>query len=99
LQPTTKSNNPDLNITLQYQQINLSKGTKENEFFDRIVMDHSLRFVARVVIDIREAGKPDVIWSGHVQRVHDAAPGEWMHTGNASIAFLDAFNKVLVDFQ
>ena len=98
LQPTTPKDKPDLNIVLKYQQVDLGGGANEIDGHDRVTMDDSLRFVARIVIEIREAGKSDVIWSGHVQRIHDVTPGEWMHTGNASVAFLDAFNKVLVDF-
>jgi len=121
LQPTDETNNPDLNVHLRFQQIDLDRGGDEIDSYDevdsdqnsmenqnsmggqnsmnRISMDESLRFIARIVIEIRETGKSDIIWSGQVQRIHDVSPGEWMHTGNASIAFLDAFNKLLVDFQ
>ncbi|MFT6433363.1 MAG: hypothetical protein ACJAVI_001405 [Candidatus Azotimanducaceae bacterium] len=98
LQPTSDSDNPDLNITLRYQQIDLGMGSEDTEGNDRVTMDDSLRFVARIVIEIREAGDSDIVWSGNVQRIHDVTPGEWMHTGNASVAFLDAFNMVLADF-
>jgi len=98
LQPTPASDNPDLNVTLRYQQIDLNGGGYEIESHDRVTLDDSLRFVARVVIEIKEAGKPEIIWTGHLQRIHDVAPGEWMHTGNASVAFLDAFTAVLSDF-
>lgn len=98
LQPTSESNNPDLNVILRYQQIDLGIGSEDRESNDRVTIEDSLRFVARIVIEIREPGNPDIVWSGHVQRIHDVAPGEWMHTGNASVAFLDAFNTVLTDF-
>ncbi len=98
LQPTDHSGNPDLNITLRYEQIDLGTGAKKVEGDEQITMDDSLKFVARIAIEARVTGEADIIWSGYVQKIHDVAPGEWMHTGNASVAFLDAFNKVLADF-
>lgn len=96
LQPTTE--NADLAVELRYEQENLSANRTNDDFEEQIASGDSLRFVAKIVIDIRETGTDKIIWSGHLQRIHDVGPGEYMHTGSASIALLDAFTKVLKDF-
>ncbi|MCB1647225.1 MAG: hypothetical protein KDI36_17315 [Pseudomonadales bacterium] len=96
LQPVTEEG--DLAVELKYVQENLSVPVEGDTFDEHIASGDSLRFVARIVINIREKDSDDIIWSGHIQRIHDVGPGEYMHTGVASIALLDAFTEVLKGF-
>ena len=61
-------------------------------------MGDSQRFVAKIITEIHETGANKLVWSGQLQRIHDVAPGEYMHTGKASVALLEAFTRVLKDF-
>jgi hypothetical protein len=88
----------DLVIKLIYAQDNLTRDTKRDDFAEHIPLGDSLRFVAIVMIEIREADTHQLVWEGQVQRLHDVGAGEFMHTGKASIALLDAFTRVLIDF-
>ena len=93
-----RSENADLQIELRFEQDNLSELRKSDDFEERLGSGESLRFIARVVVDIRSYKTDRVIWSGYAQRIHSVDPGEYMHTGTASIALLDAFSEILESF-
>jgi hypothetical protein len=88
----------DLSVEVIYAQDNLSEDTERDDFAEHIAMGDSLRFVAKIIIEIREVDTNQVVWKGQIQRLHDVGAGEFMHLGNASIALLEAFTQVLVDF-
>jgi hypothetical protein len=88
----------DLVVELRYKQDNLTPDTKRDDFAEHIAMGDSRRFVAKVIIEIRDVATNQIVWEGQVQRLHDVSAGEFMHTGKASIALLEAFTQVLVDF-
>ncbi|MBL4680990.1 MAG: hypothetical protein JKY88_09745 [Pseudomonadales bacterium] len=90
--------NADLLIELRYEQDNLSQIRESYDFEERTASGDSLRFLARIVIDVSVKGDNRVVWSGNVERIHNVGPGEFMHTGKASVALFDAFAKVLQDF-
>ena len=89
----------DLMVELRYEQSNLSPDRAHDDFEERIATGDAMRFIARVVIEVRDAKTRQLVWSGHVQRLHDVGPGDYMHTGRASIAIYDAFTKVLKDYS
>lgn len=88
----------DLDIVLRYEQENFSIDETSDDFAERVASGDSLRFLAKIIIEIRESGKAPIIWSGQLHRIHDVGPGEYMHTGRASVALLEAFTHVLKDF-
>ena len=98
----TVSENAELNIELRYEQDNLSQVRESDDFDERISSGEALRFIGRIVIDVRdprsENSSEKVIWSAYIQRIHNAGPGDYMHTGNAATTLLDSFNEVLVGF-
>lgn len=96
MQPVTAD--ADLNVTLRYEQSNLSQEEPHDDFDERITTGDSMRFIARIVIDMRDATTNDLVWSGHVQRLHNVGPGDYMHTGPASISIYEAFTDVLKDY-
>ena len=87
-----------LAVVLRYEQENFSMDETSYDFAERIASGDSLRFLAKIIIEIRESGKAPIIWSGQLHRIHDVGPGEYMHTGRASVALLEAFTHVLKDF-
>ena len=99
LQPVDEHAGPaDLTVVMRYEQENLSLDRTTDDFEERIAMGDSQRFVAKIITEIHETGANKLVWSGQLQRIHDVAPGEYMHTGKASVALLEAFTRVLKDF-
>jgi hypothetical protein len=97
-EPAARKTLTDLFVELIYVQDNLTLDVRRDDFAEHIAPGDSLRFVAKVIIKVRDVDTHQVVWEGQVQRLHDVGAGEFMHTGKASIALLDAFTRVLVDF-
>lgn len=89
----------DLLVTLRYEQSNLSREEPYDDFDERITTGDPMRFIARIVVDIRDASTKELVWLGYVQRLHNVAPGDYMHTGPASISIYEAFTDLLEDYQ
>ncbi len=85
-------------ITLRYEQEDLTAPMSHDAFDERIDEGSDTRFVARVVVEVRAQGSSEVLWSGSIQRLHNIRPGDYMHTGRASIALLEAFRDMLSDY-
>lgn len=93
MQPVERD--PDLVVTLRYEQTNLAPEQERDDFDERVMTGDAERFYARIVIEVRDATSDSLLWSAHVQRLHDVGPGDYMHTGVASIAIYEAFTQVL----
>lgn len=89
--------NGDAIVKLSYEQQDLETSQDHDNFDERIDQGGEARFVARVVVEMRARGSEEVLWSGSIQRLHSIRPGDYMHTGRASIALLDAFRDLLSD--
>jgi len=96
LNPVTDK--PDLEVTLRYIQDDLGEMSKADDFEGHLTPGGNQRFVARIQVEFRQAGEDQLIWSGSIQRIHDVDAGEFMHTGKASTAIFDNFQKLLADF-
>lgn len=88
----------DLMVVLRYEQVNLSPDRSRGDFEERIGTGDSMRFIARIAIEMRDPETEAIVWSGHIQRLHDVGAGDWMHTGNASQAILQRFTDVLAEY-
>ncbi|MFT7044699.1 MAG: hypothetical protein ACJAW7_003478 [Candidatus Azotimanducaceae bacterium] len=96
---STDSVPADLTVELSYEQENLSPDSERDNFAEHLAAGDAQRFVAKIMIEIRDNSKSELVWAGQIQRIHDVGPGEYMHTGKASTPLLDAFTQVLEDFQ
>ena len=96
LQPVLE--NADLMITLRFEQINLGQPQQKDDFDEHLSPGGEVRFIAKMVVEVRKTDSDKIVWSGHIQRTHTISPGEYMHTGNASVALLEAFNNLLIDY-
>jgi hypothetical protein len=83
---------------LRYIQEDLTTAQQHDDFEERIDVGSDTRFVARIAVEIRQAGSQDIAWAGSIQRLHTIRPGDYMHTGRASVAFLDSFRELLQDY-
>lgn len=88
----------DLLAILRYEQIDLTSGTARDDFDEQITTDDERRFIARIAVEIRDPESEEIVFSGHIQRLHDVGAGDWMHTGRASEAIFESFNQVLEEY-
>ena len=88
----------DALVTLRYVQSNLTQDQRLDGFDERMGSGGETRFVARIAVEFRRPGESEVIWQGSIQRLHSIQPGDYMHTGQASVALLAAFRDLLQDY-
>ena len=91
----------DLTVNLTFTKEHDASMTEEQSkdgFNESIGPGANVSFMARISIEIRDNARDEVIWKGRVERLHNVGHGEYMHTGNASVAFYDAFLRALVSF-
>ena len=83
---------------LRYVQEELNVEQDHDAFDERIDQGSDIRFVAKIVVEVTAAGSDEIFWSGSIQRLHNVRPGDYMHTGRASVALLEAFRNLLSDY-
>lgn len=96
LQPVASDG--DAVVFLRYVQEDLTIEQDHDAFDERIDQGSDTRFVAKVEVEINAASTGERIWAGSIQRLHTIRPGDYMHTGNASVALLEAFRDLLSDY-
>lgn len=96
---TRNDRNNDLQVTLQYNHINLDAEQQEIDPFVRMEsLSVELTYIAEIQIDMHETGSDELVWSGSLSRIHHVTPGEYMHEERARPAFLQAFRAVLATY-
>lgn len=96
---TRNDNRNELRVTLSYRHINLNAEQEAIDPFERrLDEDVTLRYVATIVVDIRESSSGQMVWSGQINRIHTVVPGEYMHEDRARPEFADAFREVLASY-
>jgi hypothetical protein len=86
-------------ITLSYQHVNLNPEQETIDPFERqLVDDVTLRYIATIVVDIRESSTGEMVWSGQINRIHTVVPGEYMHEDVARPEFAGAFREMLASY-
>lgn len=89
----------DLIVTLSYRHVNLDPETEDvNPFIRQESIDTELRYIATINISMRETSTGTEVWAGQVSRIHTVSPGEYMHEGQARVAFLETFRDLLVNY-
>lgn len=91
--------NGDAIVILKYVQDDIGQERHRDDFDERIDQGGDLRFVARIVVDLTVKTTGTTFRMGSLQRLHTVRPGDYMHTGNASVAFLESFRGMLSDIQ
>lgn len=88
-----------LRVTLSYRHINLNAEQETIDPFERrLDEDVTLRYVATIVVDIRESSSGEMVWSGQINRIHTVVPGEYMHEDRARPEFSGAFREMLASY-
>ncbi|MGM0634169.1 MAG: hypothetical protein ACQETO_13495 [Pseudomonadota bacterium] len=89
----------DIEVTLQYNHINLNPDQEEVDPFDeQIQPEERLRYVAQVQILMHESDTGEAVWSGQINRIHSVLPGSYMHEERARPAFREAFLEALQSY-
>jgi len=97
MQPVTSDG--DVNVILRFEQVSRDpQDVKKDDFQEHLAAGDAMRFMARIVVDVHDGKTGKVVWSGHIQRLHDVGAGEYMHTGPASIAIYQAFQRLLTHY-
>ena len=91
--------NGDAIVILKFEQEDIDQERRRDDFDERIDQGGDIRFIARVVVDLTVKSTDSTIRLGSLQRMHTVRPGDYMHTGNASIALLESFRGMLLDIQ
>ena len=97
LQPVMED--ADLDVVLKYVQTNLNQDNAKDDFDESLSPGGDVRFIARIVVEMTDVDSGKMVWSGSIQRTHNVSPGEFMHTGRASISLLDSFMELLLGFD
>lgn len=96
---TRNDNRNELRVTLSYRHINLNAEQENIDPFERrLDEDLTLRYVATIVVDIRESSTGEMVWSGQINRIHTVVPGEYMHEDRARPEFSGAFREMLASY-
>lgn len=99
----------DLEVVLRYEHVNMNP---EQEAIDPLTRrrgnegegrgsesgDVELRYLATIVVEIREIQSAELIYAGRIHRLHTVEPGEYMHEGRAYQAFLNGFRELLAQY-
>lgn len=93
MQPVSEDG--DATATLRLEQIPMNEDRARDDFDESIDDGGETRFMARIVVELRAANDDKILWQGSIQRIHTVRPGDFMHTGPASVSFLEAFRELL----
>ena len=96
MQPVSEGG--DAVATLRLEQIPMNEARARDDFEESVDDGGETRFMARIVVEIRAAGGNKILWQGSIQRIHTVRPGDYMHTGRASVSFLEAFRELLDNY-
>lgn len=96
MQPVSEGG--DVVATLRLEQIPMHENRARDDFDERVEEGGETRFMARIVVELRAANDDKILWQGSIQRLHTVRPGDFMHTGRASVSFLEAFRGLLDDY-
>jgi len=88
----------ELRVTLRYEQENITSDEPRDDFEGHLSPGGKVRYLAIVHVEMRDGDTDKLVWSGHIQRIHDVDAGEYMHAGKASSALQNAFRALLNKF-
>jgi hypothetical protein len=88
----------DAVVTLRLDQEQLGENRVRDDFEESVEGNDEVRFMAEIVVEIRAVGGDAVLWQGSIRRLHTARAGDYMHSGPASSALLEAFRAMLKDY-
>ena len=83
----------DLRVVLRYEQDNLATLARQRGQDERVSEAGDVRYVAPIVVEMYD--NDGLMFEGSIDKFHDVSPGEYMHTGNASVEIYEALVALL----
>lgn len=71
---------------------------EDQESWERIAPGGGVRFIAQVVIELKDSVSGELLWSGSMQRIHNVYEGSYMHDAPARTAMRNAFLEMFANF-
>ena len=71
---------------------------EDQEAWERIAPGGGVRFIAQVVIEMKDSVSGELLWSGSMQRIHNVYEGSYMHDAPARTAMRNAFLELFAGF-
>ena len=68
------------------------------EPWERVAPAGGVRFIAQIVLEMKDSSTSELIWSGSMQRIHNVYEGSHMHDAPARTAMRNAFLEMFADF-
>jgi len=68
------------------------------EAWEKVAPGGGVRFIAEVLLEIRDAVSGERIWSGSMQRIHNVYEGSYMHDEPAKAAMRQAFAEIFAGY-
>jgi len=84
-------------LTLTFVNKTLEIGPEEQEAWERIAPGGGVRFIAQVVLSLKDAVSGELIWSGSMQRIHNVYEGSYMHDAPARASMREAFTEMFAN--
>jgi hypothetical protein len=81
-------------LTMTFVNKTLERSPEELEAWERIAPGGGVRFIAQVVLTLKESVSGELIWSGSMQRIHNVYEGSYMHDAPARVAMREAFAEI-----
>ena len=89
----------DAVLLMRFEDVTMSREEEEQlESWERIAPGGGVRFMARVVLEMRNSVTQEMIWSASMQRLHNVYEGSYMHDEPARDAMREAFTQIFADF-
>jgi hypothetical protein len=89
----------DIEVVLVYNHINFYPDQQNIDPFIRMEsLNVELSYIAEINIEIAETVTREKVWAGAISRIHQVAPGEYVHEERASPEFYEAFARVLENY-
>lgn len=73
-------------------------GEERIEAWEQVAPAGGVRFIAQVILEMRNTVTGELIWSGSMQRNHNVYEGSYMHDAPARTAMRNAFLEMFADY-
>jgi len=88
----------DAVLRMTFVNKTLEQEPEHQEAWERIAPGGGVRFIAQVLVELRNSVSGERLWAGSMQRVHNVYEGSYMHDAPARAAIRNAFAEIFADY-
>lgn len=85
-------------VRMTFVNKTLEQEPEHQESWERTAPGGGVRFIAQVLVEMRNSVTGERLWSGSMQRVHNVYEGSFMHDAPARAAIRNAFAEIFADY-